>query len=333
MPIRRDFRDRANRFAFSMTSAPEPTAYLNGDYVPLSEARVSVFDLGLVQGAGVTEMVRTFAHRPFRLDEHLRRLHRSVRAVGFPLELRPEDLRSVVLELVERNGRLIPETHDLGVVAFVTPGQNPTYAGTGGPDTIDAGTVCVHTFPLPFEMWAEDYGRGQHLVVPSVRHIPSVCLDPRIKSRSRLHWYSADKQAKLVDSRARALLLDLEGNITETGSGNFFIVENNEIRTPPLKHVLGGVSRLVVSELAESLNLRLVETDLQPYDVVNADEAFTSSTPYCLLPVTRFNGQTVGDGHPGPVFNRLAEAWSELVGVNVVEQMRRGAAERTSETT
>lgn len=110
-------------------STPEPIAWLNGQQVGISQAKLSVFDLGVVMGASVTEMIRTFAHRPFRLDDHLGRLERSLQAVGFPTGVSPEELADVVLELVDHNARLIPAGHDLGITVFVTAGLNLTYLG------------------------------------------------------------------------------------------------------------------------------------------------------------------------------------------------------------
>ncbi|NOX54440.1 MAG: branched-chain amino acid aminotransferase [Planctomycetes bacterium] len=309
----------------------EPIAYLSGQWVPISQARVSVFDLGLVQGASVTEMVRTFGHRPFRLEDHLARLQRSLNAVGFEPVPSTDEFQAIVERVLAHNGKLLPASHDLGIVLFVTAGLNRTYVGAAGAERAKAPTVCVHTFPLPFELWATKLDHGQHLITPATRHIPPDSLDPRIKYRSRLHWYLADRETRGLDPEASALLLDRDGFITETSSGNFFIVRDNELLTPTERTTLPGVSQKVVAELAVHLGLGYRAVDLRVYDVLNADEAFTSSTPYCLLPVTRLNGSPIGDGRPGPVFGRLLDAWSDLVGLNVAEQIRTVAAERTAQ--
>jgi len=306
----------------------EPIAYLDGQLVPISQARVSVFDLGLVQGASVTEMVRTFGHRPFRLEDHLARLRRSLNAVRFEPVPSTNEFRAIVEQVLAHNEHLLPAGHDWGIVLFVTAGLNRTYVGAAGSERAEAPTVCVHTFPLPFELWARKLELGQHLVTPATRHLPPDSLDPRIKHRSRLHWYLADREARSLDPQAGALLLDHDGFITETSSGNFFIVRDDELLTPTERRTLPGVSQKVVAELAVHLGLGYRAVDLRVYDVRNADEAFTSSTPYCLLPVTRLNGVPIGDGRPGPVFGRLLEAWSDLVGLNVAEQIRTGAAQR-----
>ncbi|MGH7200927.1 MAG: aminotransferase class IV, partial [Planctomycetaceae bacterium] len=208
---------------------------------------------------------------------------------------------------------------DLGIIVFVTAGLNPTYVP---PAAVTGPTVCVHTFPLQFALWAEKCERGQHLVIPEVRQMPPRTLDPRIKTRSRMHWFLADRQARQVDPQASALALDGDGFITETSTGNFFIADAGGLRTPPPHKSLGGISQRVVRELAEELGLGYEEVDLRPKDVHRAAEAFTSSTPYCLLPVVRLDGRPIGDGRPGAVFRRLIDAWSGRVGVEILTQMR-----------
>jgi branched-subunit amino acid aminotransferase/4-amino-4-deoxychorismate lyase len=309
----------------------EPLAYLNGRIAPVSQTRLSLFDQGVVMGASVTEMARTFQHQPFRLEDHIDRLFRSMRAVGFEIDLTREDLRSLVCELIDHNSRLIPATHDLGAVMFVTAGSSLTYQGMWGFDTYRTPSVCLHTFPLPFELWAEKFESGQHLVTPSIRTLPPECLDPKIKSRSRMHWWLADEQARLVDPKALALVLDRDDNIAETSTANFFLVEKGGIVTPTGRHTLAGVSQTMLREIADSLGIPFERRDFQLYDVLNADEAFTSSTPYCMLPVTRVNKRLIGDGNPGPVFRRLLRAWSEAVGVDIAAQMQTGAHERRVE--
>lgn len=306
----------------------EPIAWLDGRLLPVSEAKLSVFDLGVVLGASVTEMVRTFRHKAFRLKDHLDRLCRSLRVVWFPSPPKHAELTTAVAAVLEHNEKLIPDEHDLGIVIFVTAGKNVTYLGLSEREACRKPTVCVHTFPLPFEMWVGAMTTGRHLVTPSIRHIPPESLDPKIKSRSRLHWYLADQQARLVDPEAGSLVLNRDGNITENSTGNFFLATDNTIITPPPGTALGGVSQQVVIELAGRLGIPVVQTDIRPYDVFNADEAFTSSTPYCLMPVTRFNGRTISDGQPGIVFHKLIDKWNELVGLDVIEQIRVGAEQR-----
>src|SRR5262245_30529951 len=148
--------------------------------------------------------------------------------------------------------------------------------------------------------------------------------------RGRMHYYLAGKEAQRGDPDASALLLDLQGNITETSGSNFLIVERGTIVSPTLVNTLPGISRAVVIELAKRLGIPFVERDMQVHSVMNADEAFTSRTPFCLLAVTKINGVPIGDGKPGPVFQRLLTAWSEELGVDIARQIREGARRRTA---
>ena len=306
----------------------EPLAYLNGRISPFSQTQLPVTDLGLVMGASVTEMARTFGFQPFRLSDHIERLFRSMRHVRFKIDLTEDGLSDLVHEMVEHNSKLVPAGHDLGISCFVTAGTSLTYVGLWGQETARKPTVCVHTFPLPFELWDAKYTDGQHVVIPSTRAIPTECLDPKLKSRSRMHWYLADEQARMVDPNAIALVLDQDGNVAETSTANFFIVQGRVIITPTSRNTLIGVSQCMVEELAADCGYRFERRDFQPYDVINADEAFTASTPYCMLSVTRINQQPIGLGAPGPVYRTLLQAWSEAVGCDILNQMQTGAAQR-----
>ncbi len=312
------------------SASREPQAYLNGQMLPASQAHLTVYDAGVVLGATVTELIRTFRKEPFRLDDHLRRLGHSLHFVGFDIGISLDELGRTVRQLVAHNAELLGPDDELGVVLFVTAGEYPTYAGGAAGSVRTTPTVCAHTFPLPFELWADKLVSGIHLVTPSVRHVPPQCYDPKIKCRSRMHYYLADQQARLVDRDAAALLLDLEGNVTETGAANFLIVEDGTIVSPSLRNTLPGVSRATVIELAGKLGIPFAVRDIQVFDAVNADEAFLASTPYCLMSVTKINGTRIGTGKPGAVYGRLAKAWSDRVGLDVVQQVVDGARRRTA---
>jgi branched-chain amino acid aminotransferase len=308
----------------------EPQVFLHGQMLPASGAHLTVYDAGVVLGATVTELVRTFRKEPFRLDDHLHRLGQSLHFVGFDIGMSMEDLGRVVRQLVAHNAALLGAADELGVVIFVTAGEYPTYAGGAAGSVRTTPTLCAHTFPLPFELWADKIASGIHLVTPSIRHVPPQCYDPKMKCRSRMHYYLADQQAKLVDREAAALLLDLEGNVTETGAANFLIVEGGTIVSPSLRNTLAGVSRATVIELAEKLSIPFAVRDFQVFDAVNADEAFLASTPYCLMSVTKINGIQIGSGKPGAIYGRLVKAWSDLVGLDVAQQIIEGARRRTA---
>lgn len=307
----------------------EPVVFLTGKMLPASQAKLNIYDLGIVLGATVTEMTRTFKKQPFRLEDHVDRLLRSLKYTRMDTGMSRDDFLKATRQLIEHNAALIPADEELGVVHFVTPGETPIYAGSAAGNARTTPTVCIHSFPLPFEFWAEKMKVGAHVVTPSIRHVPPQCYDPKMKYRSRMHYYLADKEANLVDPSAIALLLDLDGNVTETSGANFLIVEHGTIVSPTLRNTLPGVSRQTVIELAAKLGIPFVERDIQVHSVMNADEAFLSSTPFCVMPVTKINGVAIGTGTPGPVVGKLLSAWSERVGVDIAGQIRDVATQRT----
>ncbi len=305
-----------------MTPAPsdQPLAYLNGEFVPLENARLPVFDRAIVLGATVTDMTRTINHRPFRLDDHLTRFLRSAKYAGIEPPIRRDQLRRVTLEVVEQNCSFLDADQDLGVIHFMSPGPVPTYGGWLDTPIAEQPTLCIHTFPLPFQHWAHWYSEGAHAVVPPTRHVPPHCVDAKIKHRSRMHWWLAERESSLVDPACVTLLLDLDGNVTECSGANFFVAKGDELWIPSPRNTLPGVSLATVRDLAPQLGLQWIERDFQLYDVINADEAMIASTPFCLAPATRINALPIGDGKIGPVFGRLIAAWGALVDRDLLTQ-------------
>jgi branched-subunit amino acid aminotransferase/4-amino-4-deoxychorismate lyase len=298
----------------------EPIVFLNDGFVPASQGKVSIYDQGIVLGATLTEMSRTFKQRIFRLDDHLARLYRSLKYAGIHPTITLDEMRQRTLELVEANCKLLKPGEELGIVHFVTPGENKVYAGSAAGGARLTPTVCIHSFPLPFAFWKPLYTEGAHVVTPAIRHVPPQCLDPKTKNRSRLHWWLAEQQVHAVDPHALPLLLDLDGNITECSGSNFIIVVGRTIYSPTSRNILIGISLVTAHELADELGYQWVEKDLQPYDVINADEAMLTTTPYCIAPCTRINGIPIGDGRAGPVFRDLLAAWGKRVGVDLMKQ-------------
>jgi len=299
----------------------EPLVFLNTDFVPASQAKLNIYDLGLVLGATLTEMTRTFGHRPFRAEDHVGRLYRSLKYCGITIPFTPDELVARTYELAAANCRLLEANQDLGLIHFVTPGENRLYAGSAGSTVPLTPTVCIHSFPLRFEMWRHLFIEGAHVVTPSIRHIPPQCIDPKMKNRSRLHWFLADKQTHAVDPRAITLLLDLDGNVTECAGSNFVIIQNQTLITPTRRNILWGVSLMTVQSLAQEIGLDWQEKDFQPYDVVNADEAWLTTTPYCLAPCTKINNIPIGSGRPGPWFEKMLDAWSRHVQLDIRAQV------------
>lgn len=281
-----------------------------------------VYDAGFLLGATVAEQLRTFGGKLFRLEKHLDRLWRSLEIVGVDPGYSRERLEEAALEVVRHNHALLADGDDLGLTIFVTPGPYATYVPEGG-----RPLVCMHTYPLPFGQFAKLYELGQTLRLSEVRQVPPECWPAELKCRSRMHYYLADRQARATEPGARALLLDLEGNVVEASTANVVLYDPAEVLiSPPKEKILPGISVAVLAEIAAGLDVPLVYRDISPEDVAGAVEVLLTSTTPCLLPVTRFEGRPIGDGRPGPIFQRLLTAWSGLVGLDVVEQARRFAS-------
>jgi branched-chain amino acid aminotransferase len=306
----------------------EPVVYLNGRMVPASQAHLAIYDAGVVQGATVAEQTRTFRHRPFRLGDHLDRLFAALGYTGMDVGLSRAEMERISEEVLAHNTGLVGPDDELGLVQFVTAGEYATYAGLSGRPPRPGPTVCVHTYPLPFELWAARMQTGAHLVTPAVQQVPPECWSPRMKCRSRMHYYLAEREARQVDPQAYALLLDRDGNVTETNAANFLMVERGTILSPPADRTLPGISRATVIELARRLGIPFAETTIPVPRALAADEEFLSSTPFCLMPVTRINGEPIGNGRPGPIFRRLLEVWGRDVGVDVGRQIVDGGRRR-----
>jgi len=152
------------------------------------------------------------------------------------------------------------------------------------------------------------------------RAVPSQALDARIKNRSRMAYTLAEMEVKLVDPDAQGVLLDVDGNVAENKGGNIFVVADGVVKTPICSNSLAGISRETILELCQEESITCQETLLQPYDLYTADEVFFTSTPYCMMPATRFNGLPIGDGQVGPITRQLLAAWSDRVGIDIAKQ-------------
>lgn len=295
----------------------EPVAYFNGRFLPQSSARLSLTDAGFVQGTTVAEQLRTFGGNLFHLRDHMARLEHSLETIGVNPSVGWEEMAELALELVRRNRRLMTPGDDLGLSMFVTPGE---YAGYST-QSDSHPTVCLHTYPLPFRLWAEKYRTGQILRTTDIRQVPPECWPPSLKCRSRMHYYLADRLASMAEPGTRALLLDGDGWVVEASTANILVYRQDEgLLSPPASKVLQGISLAVTCELASQLGIPTTHRDLTAADVAGADEVLLTSTPLCVLPVTRFNGRPVGSGRPGELFGRLIAAWSDMVDIDIVVQ-------------
>lgn len=300
----------------------EPLAYFDGRFVPQGEARLALNDAGFVSGATVTDLVRTFAHRLFRLPDHLRRFRQSCELARVPQPLADDELTAIAARLVSHNAALLRPGQDLALVLFATPGPVGYYLGQPGGPGDGPPTLGLHTFPLPFARYARLFREGARLVVPATRQVPAASIDPHIKQRSRLHWWLAEQEARQIDPGASALLLDADGLVTETAFANLLVVHGGTVRTPPRAGVLAGVSLQLVEELCGQLGIPFEERPLRLADCQAADEAMLSCTSFCLAGVCRVQGTPLA--FPGPVCERLLRAWGEQVGVDIRTQILSG---------
>ncbi|MBX3014187.1 MAG: aminotransferase class IV [Caldilineaceae bacterium] len=296
--------------------------YLNGEWIPAPEAKISIFDAAVMLGDTVTESTRTFGHQAFKLKEHVDRLYKSLKVTRIDPGLSPAEMVELSSQVLETNVTKVDPKMDLWLVHNISRGL--FVAGADPTKQRSQATIIIHTAPLLLKDWARFYTEGCHAVTPFSRAIPPESLDARIKNRSRMAYTLAEMEAKLVDPQAQSILLDIHGNVAENKGGNFFIYSEGVLKTPHARSALAGISRATVLELAAQLAIPVQVTDFQPYDIYTADEAFFTSTPYCIMPATKFNGLPVGDGQVGSVTKQLLHAWSELVGVDIIAQAQLG---------
>lgn len=299
----------------------EPIAYLKGEFVPASQCVLQVWDLGIVLSASVTDFLRTFHQKPYRMEDHVRRFYRSCKYARIQPPVSIEETISISEKLITENSKLLEPGEELGLVYYMTAGENAVYAGAAGmPDELSPSYI-QHTFPLRFRLWRDLFLEGAHCITPAPRHWPPQCLSSKIKNRNRLHMWIGEQEIRQLDPKALALYLDVEGNIAETGGSNFVIYRDGQIVSPRRNNILWGISLTVLEEIAAEMSIPFVEEDIQTYDVINADEAWIPSTPYCLGPVVRINGEPIGDGTPGPLWRRILDRWSEITGKDIYREV------------
>lgn len=294
----------------------EKIVYLNGSFVPESEAKVSVLDSGFNAGDGVYDVTRTFAHKPFRLRDHTARLFRSLRYTRIDCGLSPAEMERATLEVLERNEPMLEQNEEVALWQVVSRGVR----SSRGNRTLGTATVAIYCISIAFEEFARQYLDGVKLVIPSTRRIPPQCLEPKAKINNKMNHNMAIFEAKQVDPQAIPLMLDLDGNISESNAHNFFLVLNGKLCTPSNKNVLDGITKETLFDLAAKLTIDVMDGNFTPYDAYNAEEAFLASTSPTILPVQSINGVRPIRDVPGPLTRRLIHAWSDMVGLDIVAQ-------------
>jgi branched-subunit amino acid aminotransferase/4-amino-4-deoxychorismate lyase len=297
---------------------PQPLAFFNGEFIPAHQARLPLWDAGFVLGATVTEQLRTFRGQLFHLDHHIRRLRRSLEITGLESPLSWAEFAQMADQLARHNWSLGSSESDLGLAILVTPGPYPTLAPA---DASPEPAVYMHTYPLPFAHWAAKYANGQALAISSVQQVPQACWPRELKCRSRMHYFLADREVAARFPGARALLTDEHGQVTETATANLLAsFDGVSLVTPPRGQILPGVTLAAVEYLAEQLGIPFVERNCTADDLRSAVEIITTSTPSCLLPVTRLDGRPVGAGRPGELYRRLVQAFCDWIRFDFVTQ-------------
>lgn len=299
--------------------------FMNGQFVDESEAKISIYDSALMFGDTIFEMTRSFNKKQFRLREHLERLYASARYLHMDLEsvMTMDEMEDAVYRTIEVNEPSFEEGDEHRIMIDVTRGLLSIYQDVVG--THRGMNIVIADFPLKWTV--EDMGvlfdTGINAVIPSQRAIPASLIDPKVKNRSRIHYLMANIEVSQVEGTNNwALLLDTDNFIAEGTGDNFFIVKDGAVITPEPRNILRGVSRGYIMELCHDMGIPCYERNLDVYDVVNADEAFMSGTPFCLLPVTSLNGQKIGTGRMGQVTEKLLDTWGKNVGVDIVAQIK-----------
>jgi branched-chain amino acid aminotransferase len=293
----------------------EGLCYVNGSFVRASEAKISIFDRGFTSGEGVYDVTRSFGHTLFKLDAHIARLYRSLKYTRIDCGLPIEEMTRLSTDVFERNKHLLAPDDDCALWQVVSRGSDRFTKGR--PMTASVTVFCL---PIAYHSFAREYVDGCVLVTPSTRRIPPQSLEAKAKITNKMNHTVAAFEAKQVNPRATPLMLDLDGNISETHLGNFFFVSGGKLCTSTDRTVLGGVTRSTLFALADEMGIPVVEADFTPYDVYCADEAFTASTSPSIVPVKSLNGTTIGTSIPGPVTLKLMRAWEEMVGIDFVSQ-------------
>lgn len=301
--------------------------WVNGNILPETEAKLSIYDSALLFGDTVFEMTRSFHGVQFKLREHLERLYRSIKYLRIPLDMSIDAMEAACGQVQAANNFEPDDEHRLMI--NVTRGVLGIYRDVKG---VNPGpNLIISDFPLRWTTagMGKLYDTGVNCVVPSQRTIPASLLEPKVKNRSRIHYLIANIEASLFKGEnVWPLMLDPDGFIAEGTGCNFFIFKGDTLFTPEPRNILRGMSREFIMEHFDT-----VEKNIEPYDVYEADEAFVTGTPFSMLPVVSLNGVPIGNGRPGEMFHNILQFWSFEVEVDIKAQIQawdNGTIEGTS---
>jgi len=275
--------------------------YVNGEMVPMKEAKISVFDRGFQYGDGVFEGLRAYDGKIFKLKEHTERLFRSAKAININMSITKEDFSEAVKRVVREN-----KFQDAHIKPQVTRGI--AWKLGLDPRNTTEPNIVIPARPIGKSMF--EAGKGFKLAAVSVRKIPAMCLDPRIKSLNYLANIMARMEA-LASGADEAMMLDIHGYVSEGAGDNIFLVKKGELYTPPVQDALEGITRATVIELAGRKRIAVHEIRLTLYDVYTADEIFVTGSGAGIVAVTEVDKRIVSDGKIGPITKIISDLYDE----------------------
>ena len=300
-PMKSDFAQKA---AASKAAPSKPLKiYIDGEFLDQADAKISVFDHGLLYGDGVFEGIRFYNGRVFRMEEHMERLYESARSICIDIPLARRELDEALLETIRQNG-----LRDGYVRLIVTRG-----VGNLGLNPIHCKRPSIIIIASTIALYPEEvYRRGLTVVTVATRRMGPATLNPAIKSLNYLNNVLARIEANLANAD-EALMLNDAGNIAECTADNLFIIKRGQIMTPPITAgALRGITRSVVFDIAAELGIKISEPDLTRHDLYIADEAFLTGTAAEVIPMIKVDGRIIGNGEPGAITTRLIARFREL---------------------
>lgn len=288
---------------------PEPFVYLNGEIVPRSQARVSVWDSAFQCGDAVYEGLRVYSGGVFQLHEHVERLFRCAHAIGIQLTRSREDVARAIFDTVRANG----VTNDAHIRITVTRGEkvktgmDPCIASETGPTIV----VIVEPKPPAFPK------SGIKLITSSIRRTPAECLDPKLHTCNQLGQVLAKMEANNAGAQ-EALMLDMQGFVAETNSANIFLLKDSRLCTPRRDSIMPGLTRALVLRLAPEFGWTTLEENLSLADVYTADEVFVTGTVNEIVAVIDVDGRRIGTGTQGAAAQSLLARYLEIANHDAV---------------
>ena len=277
--------------------------YIDGQFYPESEAKVSVFDHGLLYGDGIFEGIRFYNGRVFQLTEHLERLWDSACAIMLTIPLSMEEMEAATLETVRKNS-----LRDGYIRLLVTRGKGNLGLS---PDRCPKASVII--IAATIQLYPQEaYERGMTVVTCATRRVAPGALSPAVKSLNYLNNIMAKIEANLAKAD-EGLMLNEEGYVAECTGDNVFIVKRGEIFTPPIyAGSLRGITWQAVLDIAAELGLKVTVQQLTRYDLYTADEFFLTGTAAEVIAAVKLDNRPIGDGRPGPITNRIITRFREL---------------------